>query len=354
MNLSASADTTHRPHRDRGAWMVLDADGLLYAIGDRLYSGVSLNNADIVGRKLLAPLVTEARETRSAHHDRQKYATEEYDLTARPVLGGRDGSLIAIVACYISAGQEFPDAPLVATWEWQEPEPGADGTMQHWWGEDAPQLYGVAPPSPQWQGGPSGRDPYRFIDAILSEGSRVATTAVIQDYRISLIGTPLIRFMEQRHVATGELQGIRAVGRKVADHLYAGFSMRVDTDALRRALHSPLLRQVSAYAAIVTDPLIIVDAVHDAVVMTSDDYPAADVPVSDTSRITEMLYPADVKPVLALLHEAASQPAQRLRTVDAAFRRQDGSPWNVRVHAVGISVDTHPDGQFVMCRLTSV
>ncbi|MDT8916026.1 hypothetical protein [Amycolatopsis sp. PS_44_ISF1] len=335
-------------------WMVLDADGLLYAIDNRLYPGVSLNNADIVARKLLAPLVTEVRETRTARHHRQKYATEEYDLTAKPVLGGRDGPLIAITAGYVSAGQALPDAPLIATWEWQEPEPGDGGTMKHWWGEDAPRLYGVAPPSSQWHGGPSGRDPYRFIDSILSDGSRVATTAVIQDYRKSLIGTPLIRFMEQRHATTGELQGIRAVGRKIADRRYAGFSMRVDTEDLRRALHSPLMRQLGAYAALVTDPLIIVDAVHDAVVMTSDDYPAKEVPVPDTSKIAEMLEPADVDPVLALLREAASQPAQRLRTVDATFQRRDGSSWKVRLHAVGISVDTHPDGQFVMCRITNL
>ncbi|MEV8609541.1 hypothetical protein AB0383_16685 [Amycolatopsis sp. NPDC051373] len=351
MSAAEQVASGRRTFRDLGSWMVFDAQSRLYAIGDRLYDGVSVNNCDNAARKLLPPLIALARRTREPVRQERSYARSTFEVVVKPVLGGRDATPIAFLARYVYPGDPASPAPLVAAWEWEEPATGSDGSLQHWCGADAPALYGVTPPSPGWEGGRSGRDPYRFMNSILVEDHRIPTTAVMSDFRSSAVGTPLIRYMEQQHAASGERQVIRAVGQKESDRLYAGFSMRVDPSAARHAVEPPLLQQLSACAALIEDPLIIVDSVLGAVVMTSLDYPAEQSPIPDTSKLAELLTPEDVPAVLELVRDAAAHPASRLPVVAARVRTADGSVWPVRIHAVGISAGTTPTGQFVMCRL---
>ncbi|HEY3692081.1 MAG TPA: hypothetical protein VGL46_17585, partial [Pseudonocardiaceae bacterium] len=125
MGISRSGETSPSPHRDMGLWMVLDAEAKLYAIGERLYTGLSLNNADTIARKLLPPAAITVQRTRKPLRERHSYANEQFDIALRPVLGGRDGTVIAILACYVRAGAGFAQPPLVAAWEWGEPAPGS-------------------------------------------------------------------------------------------------------------------------------------------------------------------------------------------------------------------------------------
>src|SRR5437763_4523405 len=342
---------TTKERQHCGEWLVLDENGQLYAIGETLYTGVSPNNADVITRKLVVPLVAEVREIRTERREVLRYHQNAYDVWVKPVLGGRDGALIAVLACYVAVGTEFPPAPPVATWEWEEPAPGNGEMIRHWWGEDAPRLYGISAPDEDWHGGASGLDPYRFMDAILTEDSRVATTAIMQDFRNADVGVPLIKFMEQWHLASGQRQGVRAVGRKKAEHLYAGFSMKVDLDILRRALPGGFVRQLSAYAAIITDPLIIVDVVYDAVVMTSDDYPARKIPVPGNSSLLSMTHPDDITELRQVLRGAATHPGKRNKPVSARLRTADGTWHEFRFHAAGITDGAAPGNQYVMCRL---
>ncbi|WP_329072535.1 hypothetical protein [Amycolatopsis sp. NBC_01480] len=331
--------------------MVLDADARLYAIAERLYTGLSLNNADNIARKLLPPAATIVRQTRRPLRERHHYANEEFDIALRPVLGGRDGTPIAILACYARAGSGFTPPPLVAAWEWQEPPPGSGGPFRHWWSEHAPGLYGVAPPQPGWTGGPSGRDPFRFINDILVDEGRVPTTAIMQEFRNAAVDQPIIRIMEQRNAATGEYQVIRAVGWKSADRLYCGFSMRVRAQDLEHELHSPLRRQLTGLSAIITDPLMVVDTTYDAIVMTSDDYLAADLHLPEDRALAAVVRAESLDAVLRLIHDAATRAAHRVPPVPAAVRRQDGSWWHAQVHAVGISDSANPHSRFILCRL---
>lgn len=333
---------------------MLDEEGLLYAIGETLYTGVSANNADIIVKKLVAPQIDIARKTRTEQRTTARYNTESYDIWVKPALGGRDGALVALLACYVPSGNEFPAVPAIAVWEWEEPPPASGESLRHWWGADAPRLYGVEPPSEHWSGGVSGHDPYRFMDAILTEDFRVVTTAIMQDFRDADIDKPLIKFMEQWHLASRERQGIRAVGRKKAENFYVGFSMKVDLSTLHRVLPGGLLRQLSAYAAIITDPLIIVDAVHDAVVMTSDDYANLGVPVPGNSSLQSMTHPDDASGLITLVHDAATHPGKRREPLCAALRTHDGEWRKVLFHAVGISESGTSGNQYVMCRLESI
>ncbi|OXM59532.1 hypothetical protein [Amycolatopsis vastitatis] len=350
MSMTASSKGT----RHAGQWLALDEDGMLYAIGETLYTGVSINHAGAIAKRVVAPLIDQARKDHREQRATRRYGEDAYQVWVKPALGGRDGALIGILACYVPAGEPFPSTPAIATWEWEEPPAGSGQPLRHWWGEDAPRLYGVEPPSDDWHGGESGRDPYRFMDGILTEDFRVATTAIMQDFRDAEINSPLIKFMEQLHVASGTRQGVRAVGRKKGENFYAGFSMRVDLSTLHKALPGPLLRQLGAYAAIITDPLVIIDTVHDAVVMTSDDYPKIDVPVPANSSLRSMIHPEQVTAVIALLHDAAARPGKRCEPVEAGLRTAIGAWRWFRFHAVGISDSATPDNQFVMCRLESI
>ncbi|HEY3712459.1 MAG TPA: hypothetical protein VGL64_23985, partial [Amycolatopsis sp.] len=269
----------------------------------------------------------------------------------RPVLGGRDGTVIAILACYVRAGAGFAQPPLVAAWEWGEPAPGSGEPMRHWWGEDAPAFYGVAAPQPGWAGGPSGLDPFRFINDILLDEGRVPTTAIMQAFRNAPVDQRIIRVMEQRSAATGERQVIRAVGWKSADRLYSGFSMRVGAEVLEAELRSPARQQLAAFAAIITDPLVVVDAVYDAIVMTSDDYRAARLSLPEDGKLAAVVRGEDLDAVLGLIHDAAARPAERVSPVPAAVRRQGSGWWHTQVHAVGISDSAQPHSRFVLCRL---
>jgi len=340
--------------RHAGQWLALDEDGMLYAIGETLYTGVSINHAGVIAKRVVAPLVDLVRETHTEQRATRRYNQDAYTVWVKPALGGRDGALIAVLACYVPVGEAFPPVPAIATWEWEEPPPGSGEALRHWWGEDAPRLYGVEPPGDDWHGGESGRNPYRFMDGILTEDFRVATTAIMQDFRDAEIDSPLIKFMEQWHVATGTRQGVRAVGRRKGENFYAGFSMRVDLSTLHKVLPGPLLRQLGAYAAIITDPLVIIDTVHDAVVMTSDDYAKIDVPVPANSSLRSMIHPEQVADVIALLHEAAVRPGKRCEPVEAGLRTAIGEWRSFRFHAVGISDGAAPDNQFVMCRLEGI
>jgi hypothetical protein len=336
-----------------GKWLVVDEDGLLYAIGETLYTGVSTNNADVIVKKLVAPLIDVARKTLAQQRATVRYHKDSYDIWVKPALGGRDGALVAVQACYVPSGGGFPPVPAIAVWEWEEPPPASGESLRHWWGADAPRLYGVEPPSADWKGGESGHDPYRFMDTVLTEDFRVATTAIMQDFRDAEIDKPLIKFMEQWHLATRRRQGIRAVGRKKAESLYTGFSMKVDLSTLHRVLPGGLLRQLGAYAAIITDPLIIIDAVHDAVVMTSEDYASLGVPVPGNSSLRSMTHPDDISALIALVHDAATQPGKRREPTCAALRTRDGKWRKVRFHAVGISESATSENRYVMCRLES-
>jgi hypothetical protein len=334
-----------------GLWMVLDGEARLYAIAERLYTGLSLNNADTIARKLLPPAATTVQHTRKPLRERHSYANEHFDVALRPVLGGRDGTVIAILACYVRAGAGFTSPPLVAAWEWGEPPPGSGEPMRHWWGQDAPAFYGVAAPQPGWIGGPSGLDPFRFINDILLDEGRVPTTAIMQTFRNAPVDQPIIRVMEQRSAATGERQVIRAVGWKSADRLYAGFSMRVHAEVLEQELHSPLRQQLAGFSAIVTDPLMVVDTTYDAIVMTSDDYRAAHLHLPEDGKLAAVLRSEDLDAVLGLIHDAAARPADRVPPAPAAVRRHDGSWWPTQVHAVGISDSANPHSRFILCRL---
>lgn len=340
-----------KSRRHNGQWLVLDEDGLLYAIGDSLYTGVSTNNADLIVKKVVAPLIEISRTTCTEQRATIRYNQDPYDVWVKPALGGRDSALIALQACYVDAGDPFPPRPAIAAWEWEEPPPGIAEPLRQWWGEDAPRFYGVAPPTGGWHGGASGRDPYRFMDSILTEDFRVATTGIMQDFRDAEVDKPLIKFMEQWHVATKSRRGVRAVGRKKSDGYYIGFSTEVDLRLAQPTIAAQLLRQLSAYAAITTDPLIVVDAVHDSVAVTSEDFAAIDVPVPTNSSLRSMVHPSDIEPVLSLVHHAASNPGKRCRPVDGALKNRKGDWLKVRFHAVGTSNSAIPGRQFVMCRL---
>jgi len=337
--------------RHAGQWLVLDEDAMLYAIGDTLYTGVSTNNADLIVKKVVVPVIELARKSHAEQRTTMRHNQDSYDVWVKPALGGRNGALVALLACYVPTGEQFPPVPPIAVWEWEEPPPGSDESLRHWWGEDAPRLYGVDAPSPDWRGGASGHDPYRFMDSILTEDFRVATTAIMQDFRDAEVDKPLIKFMEQWHGATKTRQGVRAVGRKKSDSFYVGFSMKVDPTLLQRAIPGPLLRQLGAYAAIITDPLIIVDAVHDSVVVTSEDYARINVPVPDNSSLRSMVHPDDITELLALVHYAANNPGKRSDPVFASLRTRDEHWLKVRFFAVGTNDSVTPGRQFVMCRL---
>ncbi|MFJ1765354.1 hypothetical protein ACIOD2_33860 [Amycolatopsis sp. NPDC088138] len=345
--------TTNRPknQRDAGQWLALDEDGLLYAIGDALYTGVSINNADLVVKKVVGPSVATARTTCTELRTTIRYNHDSFDVWVKPALGGRDGALIALQACYVPAGHPFPARPAIAVWEWEEPPPGNGESLLHWWGEDAPRFYGVEPPTAHWHGGATGRDPYRFMDSVLTEDFRVATTAVMQDFRDAEIDLPLIKFMEQRHAATKVARGVRAVGRKKSASYYVGFSMEVQLGLVQRTVAGPLLRQLGAYAAITTDPLIMVDAAHDSVALTSNDFALIDVGVPADSSLRSMVHPDDIERVLSLVHFAANNPGKRSRPVRVALKTRRELWLTVRMHAVGTNDSATRGRQFVMCRL---
>ncbi|MGW4521072.1 hypothetical protein [Amycolatopsis sp. NPDC004378] len=335
--------------RHKGQWILLDEAGLLYAIGGALYTGVSTNNADLVVKKVVAPLIESARESHIEQRATARFKSGCYDVWVKPALGGRDGALIAVQACYVDTGAAFPSCPAIAVWEWEEPPAGAAEPLQQWWGEDAPRFYGVDAPNNDWSGGASGRDPYRFMDSILTEESRVATTAIMQDFRDAEVDKPLIKFMEQWHVATNSRRSVRAVGRKKSDTYYRGFSATVD--ARPAQLSTSLLRQLGAYAAITTDPLMVVDAVHDSVAVTSEDFAGLGVPVPADSSLRTMVHPRDLNGVLLLVRHAANNPGRRCRPVEGALKTIHRGWVEVRFHAVGTSDSVVPGRQFVMCRL---
>jgi len=80
-----------------------------------------------------------------------------------------------------------------------------------------------------------------------------------------------------------------------------------------RRVPGPMLRQLGAYAALVTDPLPIVDAVHDSVVVTSEDYAKINVPVPPDSDLRSMVHPDDVTNVLTLVPPRRQPPGQTKR-----------------------------------------
>ncbi|MFJ7218363.1 hypothetical protein [Amycolatopsis sp. NPDC098790] len=345
--------TTRHPKRRRheGQWLVVDEDSLLYAIGDVLYTGVSLNNADLVVRKVVAPMMERVRKTRVEQRETVRFGYDAFDVRAKPALGGRDGSLVALQACYVPAGEPFPPRPPIAVWEWEEPAPGSGESLRQWWGEEAPRFYGVEPPSADWAGGATGLDPYRFMDGVLTDDSRVAITALMQDFREAEIDEPMIMFMEQRHLATRSLGGVRAVGRRKSGSYYVGFSAKVGLSQVRQAVSGPLMRQLGAFSAIVTDPLIVVDAVHEAVVVTSDDFAHLDVPVPANSSLRAMVHMDHVDDVLGLVRYCAKHPGERSRPVRGSLRTRSGAWLDVFVHAVGAGDKARSVTKFVMCRL---
>ncbi|WP_410597997.1 hypothetical protein [Amycolatopsis sp. lyj-23] len=344
--------TNHLKNRQHaGQWLALDEDGLLYAVGDALYTGVSLNNADPIVRRIVAPLIERARANSTEQRATVRFGRDSFDVRVKPALGGRDGALIALQACYVPAGEQMPVRPAIAVWEWEEPPPGTGESLRHWWGEDAPRFYGVEAPAGDWHGGESGRDPYRFMDSVLTEDFRVATTAVMQDFREAEVDKPLIKFMEQRYGATQTRRGVRAVGRKKADNYYAGFSLKVDLSQIHQTMAGPLLRQLGAYAAIITDPLIMVDAIHDSVVVTSEDFARIDVPVPANSSLRSMVHASDIEGVLALVRHAANHPGRRSQPVRGSLKTRSGDWLKIRFHAVGTNDSATSGRQFVMCRL---
>jgi hypothetical protein len=345
--------TTSHPksRRHEGQWLALDEGSLLYAIGDALYTGVSLNNADIVLRKVVAPLIESARKTCVQQRATVHYGYDAFDVRVKPALGGRDGSLVALQACYVPAGEPFPARPPIAVWEWEEPAPGSGGSLRHWWGAEAPRFYGVDPPTADWHGGATGRDPYRFMDSVLTDDFRVLITAMMQDFCDAEIDKPLIMFMEQRHVTTRSRCGVRAVGRRKSDGYYVGFSAKVGLSQVHQAVSGPLMRQLGAFAAIVTDPLIVVDAVHESVVVTSDDFTHIDVPVPANSSLRAMVHGDDIDDVLDLIGYSANHPGERSRPVRGSLKTRSGGWLGVLVHAVGTNSTATAGRQFVMCRL---
>ncbi|SEF37514.1 hypothetical protein SAMN05421837_11474 [Amycolatopsis pretoriensis] len=345
--------TTRNPksRRHEGQWLVFDEESLLYAIGDVLYTGVSLNNADLAVRKIVAPMMERARKTGVEQRETMHFGYDAFDVGVKPALGGRDGSLVALQACYVPTGERFPARPPIAVWEWDEPAPGGGALLRHWWGEEAPRFYGVEPPSADWHGGASGRDPYRFMDSVLTDEFRVAIAALMQDFRDAEIDEPVIMFMAQRHVAMGSLRGVRAVGRRKSGSYYAGFSANVGLSEVHRAVSGPLMRQLGAFAAIVTDPLMVVDVVHEAVVVTSDDFAHIDVPVPANSSLRAMVHVDDVDDVLELVRYCAKHPGERSRPVRGSLRTRAGAWLDVFVHAVGTSNTARSVTKFVMCRL---
>lgn len=236
-------------------------------------------------------------------------------------------------------------------WEWGEPAPGSGGSLRHWWGEEAPGFYGVEAPTGDWRGGPTGRDPYRFMDSVLTDDFRVVITAMMQDFRDAEIDEPMIMFMEQCHVATRSRCGVRAVGRRRSGSYYVGFSAKVGLSQVRQAVSGPLMRQLGAFAAIVTDPLIVVDAVHESVVVTSDDFAHIDVPVPANSSLRAMVHMDHAEGVLDLVRYSANHPGERTRPVRGSLKTRSGGWLDVLVHAVGTTNSAKSDRQFVMCRL---
>ncbi len=345
--------TTSRPksRRHEGQWLALDEGSLLYAIGDVLYTGVSLNNADLVVRKVVAPLIEKARKSCTEQRATVHYGCDAFDVRVKPALGGRHGSLVALQACYVPAGERFPARPPIAVWEWEEPVPGSGGSLRHWWGAEAPRFYGVDAPTADWHGGATGRDPYRFLDSVLTDDFRVPITAIMQDFRDAEIDQPLIMFMEQRHVTTRSRCGVRAVGRRKSGRYYVGFSAKVGLSQVHQAVSGPLMRQLGAFAAIVTDPLIVVDAVHESVVVTSDDFTNIDVPVPANSGLRAMVRLDDIDDVLALVRYSARHPGERSRPVRASLKTRSGGWLDVLVHAVGTNDSATSGRQFVLCRL---
>ncbi|SFW92048.1 hypothetical protein [Amycolatopsis australiensis] len=346
--------TTNRPksRRHEGQWLALDEDSLLYSIGDVLYTGVSLNNADIVARKVVAPLIESARKSCSEQRATVHFGGDLFDVRVKPALGGRDGSLVALQACYVPVGERFPTRPLLAVWEWEEPSLNSGELLpRHWWGEEAPRFYGVEAPNADWHGGTTGRDPYRFLDNVLTGDSRLAITAFMQDLHDAEIDKPLIMFMEQWHVATRARRGIRAVGRRKSSRYYAGFAANVSLGRVNQAMSGPLMRQIGALAAIVTDPLIVVDAVHESVVVTSDDFTRLDVPVPANSSLRAMVHMDHIEDVLDLIRYSANHPGKRSLPVRGSLKTRSGGRLDVLVHAVGTNNKARTKTKFVMCRL---
>jgi hypothetical protein len=326
--------------RQRGEWILADAELQLLSVGDRLYPGTSWRSAlDFVSRKALLPQMRAALATGKPRTAVVMVDDRRWAAQATPILSPLSEAVLAVLGCYDAEGQQLPAAPLVGSWEWVVTPPGPDQRLQTFWSPQMYQVYGIPHLTRAWWDGP------QWLDELVSLADRPALRALFETFVADT--EPVLRIRSfTASPPTGEHHALRVAGRCYQENGHT--SLRGITARLHDHNVEPQPSHLAAVLALSRDPIVMIDPRYEVIYLTPASFGDLGLVLPNTRNLLKMCHTDDIPTLRGLLRAATAQLEHTHGPAPIRFSAANGGWLDIEVLGTAVQVTT--ESIHVWCR----
>lgn len=318
-------------HETRSRWVLVDflnpAEPGLLSIGDVNYSGSSVRkNLDPRGRELLMDRIRDVAASGRPVDEEVSCRGLDYQVLVEPVRAPTTNMVMAVLACYTTAGEELPPRPLIGALEWKI---SFDGHIDTCWNDDLFEIYELD----RSGSSPTG-DMNQWVGELISPEDRTRMKVTI-DAAIASVNAQrhLVPYKIITRAASDNpgLKNLEVSGRVVPDTQRNGKWLRAITREVNGAPLSPitpgfgdlqtskLLRAVFELASGVA--LMAVDVSCWQTFMTSENWQAEGLRLPQFGYLPHVVHPDDFKAFRDLVEAGnpRSRAVVRMLQVDSSY-----------------------------------